>query len=246
MKIMYSAAQNNRIKLSHRSLSDIRSESKYPRVPSSPKPESLLSSITTERSVSFLNHNQGFKKRSATAILAMTSSLSDSRQRPHSESATFVCSNFPLQQNPNHNLKPWLQNKFLNNKQTYKINKSEMCNIKWISYMETTADPSHVTPFHDSPHGSPPPIFQPVSWVGLFNALYMTSRAWTATEQKNNKNYKQRATKKHLLNEKAPTQNFIICITTLPIHPELTKQNQAPKIQCPQHKIQTLSQNHTD
>ena len=43
--------------------------------------------------------------------------------------------------------------------------------------METTAEPSQVTPFHDSPHGSPPPILQPVNSVELFNALYITSRA---------------------------------------------------------------------
>lgn len=47
------------------------------------------------------------------------------------------------------------------------------------SYMETTADPSQVTPFHDSAQGSPPLLFQLVNCEGLFNEVYMTCRACT-------------------------------------------------------------------
>jgi hypothetical protein len=44
--------QNHGLELSYSFLSDIRSESKYPRVPWSPKPERSLAIITTEKLIS--------------------------------------------------------------------------------------------------------------------------------------------------------------------------------------------------
>lgn len=49
-----------------------------------------------------------------------------------------------------------------------------------LSYIETTDEPSQVIPFHDSTHGSPPLLVQPVSCEGLFSDVYTTWRAWTA------------------------------------------------------------------
>lgn len=47
-------------------------------------------------------------------------------------------------------------------------------NQNLIVYIVTTAEPSQVIPFHDSPHGSPPPFFQLVSCEGLFSEVYKT------------------------------------------------------------------------
>lgn len=52
------------------------------------------------------------------------------------------------------------------------------------NYIETTADPSQVTPFHDSVQGSPLSLFQFVSWEGLLSEVYRTWRPETAIHEK--------------------------------------------------------------
>lgn len=67
----------------------------------------------------------------------------------------------------------------------HKNSKKKQVTMYWylsISYMETTAEPSQAIPFHASPHGSPPSIFQPISQEGLWNVLYIISSAWTVTK----------------------------------------------------------------
>lgn len=48
------------------------------------------------------------------------------------------------------------------------------------TYIETTEAPRQMTPFQDSPQGSPPFDFQLLSCEGLFNEAYKTCRACTA------------------------------------------------------------------
>lgn len=50
--------------------------------------------------------------------------------------------------------------------------------------METTAEPSQVTPLHESPQGSPLLVFQLVNCAALFKEVYKTCNAWTATKRK--------------------------------------------------------------
>lgn len=106
---------------SYNFLSDIKSESKYPRVPETPKSDISLFKITTRKTLQNTHESSSIN-------------ATEKRQR--------------------------YQNLFL--------------------YIETTADPSQVIPFHASPHGSPPPVFQLVNCEGLFSEVYKTWRAWTA------------------------------------------------------------------
>jgi len=43
-----------------------------------------------------------------------------------------------------------------------------------------TEEPEHLIPFQDSPQGSPPLDFQPLSFEGEFKLEYITLRAATA------------------------------------------------------------------
>lgn len=47
-------------------------------------------------------------------------------------------------------------------------------------YISVTDEPEHLIPSQESPHGSPPLDFQPVSCEGDFKLLYITLRAETA------------------------------------------------------------------
>ena len=47
-------------------------------------------------------------------------------------------------------------------------------------YISVTAEPEHLIPSHESPHGSPPLDFHPLSCDGEFKLLNITLRAETA------------------------------------------------------------------
>lgn len=52
-------------------------------------------------------------------------------------------------------------------------------------YISVTAEPEHFIPSHESPHGSPPLDFHPLSCDGEFKLLYITLRAETAITREN-------------------------------------------------------------
>lgn len=54
-----------------------------------------------------------------------------------------------------------------------------MCTRK-VHNISVIDEPEHLIPFQDSPQGSPPLDFQPVSCEGEFKLLYITLRAETA------------------------------------------------------------------
>lgn len=49
-----------------------------------------------------------------------------------------------------------------------------------LYYISVTEDPEHLIPSQESPHGSPPLDFQPLSFEGEFKLVYITLRAETA------------------------------------------------------------------
>jgi len=49
-----------------------------------------------------------------------------------------------------------------------------------LYYISVTEEPEHLIPFQESPQGSPPLDFQPLSFEGEFKLEYITLRAETA------------------------------------------------------------------